>query len=636
MPSKLSLRSSPRLFITSEHIQRLRRSSRNSFLRDLQKTVSAEAEEYLASSRLTYDRSGHNAHLVRAREVQKRVWTLLVEYLRTGELRFRDGAVADIRRMAGWKYWSWIRWREGNSDPNAIFDLSYGENSATLALAWDILKDTLSEEERNLFVETAQVRALRPFLRETQRPSDGCTRWYCHETCNWNTVCAGGGGMLALAMYEQVPEAAKVLARAETSIDALMRKGLAQIDSGWSEGVGYWNYAFRYAFLYLLSWENALGRRHPLMRLKTVCRTLDFPLLFSPNGRAAAFSDNNRWTPMPFHLAAARALDHSDVVTEVMNLTQKAVEHKTDPYWELVSGQWPWSALLLLFYPEKIVSFPQVQKNVLRLYRGLDWGVMADQWPRPGFSATVRGGSTRIPHANRDLLSWNLVVGDEAFVRCVDHLPYLDTTFGRQRWELFDLSPQAKNVFLINGAGLLEPGFVKTTTVNLGTGMPGIRMDATDSTGMARSDVPVARFCGRLFVMLDKRSLLIVDRLSSNYTALFESRMHTPVPVAFEEESAVLKGRKHRVCVRYASTAPASLFRAEDARVMPVPGETSTMLRWITNGLQTDAVLATLVIADSDGHVCIDREKNGYTVRAQVGKKTKILRLTPKLRCRKC
>ena len=107
---------------------------------------------------ITVDLTGHNWHLIRARYAQTRIVTLLVNYGITGERRFRDAAMDYVRDMAGWEYWSWIKWREHNADPDAIFDLSYGENATTLALVYDWLRDELTDDERALLLDTAHRR----------------------------------------------------------------------------------------------------------------------------------------------------------------------------------------------------------------------------------------------------------------------------------------------------------------------------------------------------------------------------------------------------------------------------------------------------------------------------------------------
>ncbi|NLF22289.1 MAG: hypothetical protein GX590_03935 [Lentisphaerae bacterium] len=118
--------------------------------------------------------------------------------------------------------------------------------------------------------------------------------------------------MLCLAMREAIPETGLLLRRVETSIEPYMRH-LDQSGGAWPEGIGYWNYGMRYAFLYLMSHERATGREHPLLRRAATRQTLRFPLDFTPDGCAAGFGDVNRWTPLPFHFLAARRLRVGDV-----------------------------------------------------------------------------------------------------------------------------------------------------------------------------------------------------------------------------------------------------------------------------------------------------------------------------------
>ena len=87
--------------------------------------------------------------------------------------------------------------------------------------------------------------------------------WY-NFTNNWNAVCAGGGGVLALAMYEDLPVAKKALRIAERCIPNFM-ESVRKARGGWEEGIGYWNYGMCYAFRYLLSHERSTRRPHPLL-----------------------------------------------------------------------------------------------------------------------------------------------------------------------------------------------------------------------------------------------------------------------------------------------------------------------------------------------------------------------------------
>ena len=574
------LRTHPRLYAGPEELARLKRTPRQPLLRKAAAQVAKQAEEYCLSATYDYPHNTHNAHLMRTRRMQTRVVTLLVRLAQTGERRFRDGAVAHIRAMGDWEYWSWITWRQGNADPLAIFDLSYGENSATLALAYDWLYESLEDEERRLFLDIAGHRALQPFLAHT---GDEPAHWFGRPDSNWNTVCAGGAGMLALAMREELDESKEVLNRAEESFAPYMRY-LQATKGAWPEGIGYWNYGMRYAFMYLLSWEQATGARHPLMELPSTRATLHFPLDFCPNGVPCSFGDVNTWKPLPFHYAAARRLGSTDLVP----LLDQFLERKG------VGSSWPDAAELLLFHPRRAGKPHKPAKNVVQLYKGMDWGVLADRMPAPRLYMAVRGGTTEVPHGHRDLLSFHCVVGEEALISNVGVAEYLDTTFSDRRYELYETAPGSKNTLLINGVGIAGGSAVKTQVLQYGKNR-GILMDATQAMGGMR-DGSAARFCGRLFLLLQGNAFLIVDRVELSHFGRVEARFHTYGQVKATGAHAHLRGQKARMDMRWAADVPAVLHQAVGAPT--TPGRAPNVLRWCTEGLHHEVTFATLISAD--------------------------------------
>jgi hypothetical protein len=394
----------PRLYVNAEDYKRLHNIAKPSMLKTAERQVEAAAMKFVRKPAIDVDETGHNWQLIRARHMQNRIVTLLVQYRRSGQRRYRETLMDDVRRMAEWEYWSWITWRQGNSDPNAIFDLSYGENSATLALAFDGLRDELTPEELELFVDTARRRSLQPLLAVMSAETPPW--WFRFALSNWNTVCAGGAGMLALAMGDLCPESEQVLSVAEESVvpyfDALGE------DGAWPEGIGYWNYGMRYGFMYLLSWENATGKTHPLLEQKGTRSTLTFPLAFSPNGVPCSFGDVNSYAPLPFHYRAAHRLGRADIVAEL----DRRMGMMADA--EVLRGYWPNTAELLLLHPQ---SAGKARKPVaakwptISLQHVLEWGYVADQMPEPKVYASVRGGTLDAPHVHQDLLSYNFLVG---------------------------------------------------------------------------------------------------------------------------------------------------------------------------------------------------------------------------------
>ncbi|MFO7958614.1 MAG: heparinase II/III family protein [Candidatus Brocadiia bacterium] len=606
----------PRLYVTDDQLARLARNPELPVLRQLQSRLAEETDQYVRGPADVALKGGHNAHLVRARRMQRRVVSLITRWRQTGEVRFRRAALDHIRTMAGWDYWSWIAWRRNDSRPEAIFDLSYGENSATLAVAFDWLFDSLSNDERDTLVATARDRALGPFLhhvRKGQPPG-----WFGREDSNWNAVCAGGAGLLALSLHDELPEARQARPLVEESLEPFMRS-LAETDGGWTEGIGYWNYGMRYALMYLLSHERATGREHPLLRQEETRKSLSFAPDFCPRGVPCSFGDSNHWFPLPIHYAATERLDVPDVEYRL---------HRRLTEGEGGGGSWPNAAEWLLLHPRSQPAPPEPEEQVVRLYRGMDWGFIADRMPEPDLYLAVRGGTTEVPHGHRDLLSFHCVVDGEAVVTNVGVGEYLDTTFSPRRWELFETMPPSKNTILINGVGITKPAAANSEALRR-AGMVGIRMEATEAMGESR-DGPAAEFCGRLFLMLDARGFLILDRVVLPFEGRVESRMHTYAEVELRKAGATLDRNGVRVAVSYGCDVPASRHLAVSAPT--TPRNPSAMLRWCTDELRREVTMATLLCRGARGRVRVDSTDDTITVRCSAPGWQRDVRLTGHLR----
>jgi len=621
MTASETLTPHPRLYIGPRELARARGTPRLSFLRAARDEVARLAEEFAESAVFDYPRDVHNAHLIRARGMQKRVVTLLISWVQTGDDRFRDAAVEHVREMGRWEYWSWILWRQGDRRPEAIFDLSYGENSATLALAYDILHDTLSPEECRLFLGIARRWSVPAFFVATAEETR--QSWVTRKESNWAAVCAGGAGMLALAMYEELPESTEMLARVERTMGLYMGY-LKETGGGWPEGVGYWNYGFRYAFMYLLSHERATGNAHPLMEQPETRATLAFPVDFSPNGVAAGFGDSNHWRPLPFHYAAAERLRAREVIAaldDAMARLARSSKPARGGRWSVSS--WPDAAELLCLHRGKSARRPTVRRNMARLYRGMDWALLSDRLPGPRLYVSIRGGTTKVPHGHRDLVSFNCVVGDELLVANVNEREYLDTTFGPRREELYEISSASKNTLLINGVGITTDSSVKTSLVTVGA-HKGVCIDASEAMGVMR-DGPVARFASRLFLLLSEKAVLVVDRVELPHSGRVESRIHTGGKVRLREAGAEIAGREHVLQVAWASDVPASLHSAVDP--ITTPGNPPTMLRWCTRGLVTAVTMAVL-LAPGVAVPMVTVKQDGRRLAVQVSGLGRPLRLT--------
>lgn len=587
--------------------------------------VARRAEMYLVDS--SYDElpASHNAHLLRARSMQARVLTLAAQWLQTRDPRFRNAVVAHVEAIDRWEYWSWITWRVGDSRPDAIFDLSYGENSATLAFAYDLLYRDLDRSERTLITDIAKRRSLGPLLRII---GQGKPWWFGKPDTNWNPVCAGGAGMLALAMREELPEAREVLPYTEESLVPFFR-ALGETDGGCPEGLGYWNYGMRYAFLYLISSERATGAEHPLLRTDAVRASLAFPLDFCPHGEPCSFGDGNHWVPLPAHRAAAQHLEAWDVVRVLDDRGQ-------DTDLEVDYQHWPTAAETLLWprqpAPAAESDAGQVAPSQpqVAIYNGLGWVRVADRWPDPDLYLSVRGGNTEVPHGHLDLLSFHAMVKDERLIENLTPAEYLDTTFGPRRFELFEMVPQSKNVPLVDGVGITPESCIDPVPVRYATAA-GVRLDATAAIGGARQDEPLAAFCGRLFLMLGSDAVLVVDRIELPHEGRVESRLHTRARVEQTGNGARLVGERQRLTLAFAANHP---FELTVAPTIPTtPGDNATVLRWCGPvELGEDYWMAALLVpGEADAAVELAPGVDGTRVDVRIGEQRTDVLLRPDL-----
>lgn len=599
----------PRLYIGHREIKRIRSELSIPFLQRAAEKLATDAENYTKSGVFEYPQNTHNEHLIRARYLQNRIISLLVQWIRTEKVLYRDAVLMHLREMAKWEYWSWISWRTELSNPDSNWDLSYGENSTTLAIAWDLLYHTLDVEEKELILGIVRKWVVPSFIKHT---AEGSEAWWVNSPkSNWLAVCASGGGLIALSMYEELPEASLMLARANNGITNFMNT-LVETGGGWTEGVGYWNYGMRYAFLFLLSYENAIQEKHPAFALKETLETLRFPLAFSPHGIGCGFGDisEHTWQPLALHYAVAERLGARDVLASLDLKTYDKFEES-----------WATAAEMLALHPHQLdIKKKEKNSSVIKLYPGIFWGYFADAMPAPSFYVSVRGGSSDGGHNMADLLSWQCLVKGEKLVSSITNHEYIDTTFSKRRFELSEVRPDTKNTIIIGGVGMLHPGEVKTSLVTINN-CPGFHMDATSAYAIIYHGKPVVFFVGRLFLFLDAKYVLILDRVQLKHTNRIETRLHSYAKIKTQENSATLEGEKERANIIFASTVPNVIATSLTTPTNPSE-KPAQMLRWASQSLHNDAIFATLLIPGVEtGEVSLKNTEIGVQVKVKIADK---------------
>lgn len=594
----------PRLFARPEDFTRI--DERFSAAHEVARKAHAIYHENLATASveatITSLPTGHNWHLIRARELQTRIVTLMVEYLRGGDETYRRVAIEHLRMAAGWEYWSWIDWRSPEPSPTDPYDLSFGELGMTFGLAWDWLYETLSADERELLRALAQ-RHTSAYLSAYET---GKNWWADRQYSNWTAVTCGGAGMLALSMHEELDAAEEILSKAEAGIEVFF--GSMDDDGGWPEGAGYWNYGMRYGYLYLLSHEAATGSPHPLFEREAVRQGALFPLLFCPHGCACGFGDVNRFSVLAFHYRVLERLG----LTEFIPVLDRIAGSEGG----LGESNWPTAALYgLLARTTQPAGEPNLPAN--RLLSGIEWGYMSDAMPNPHTYMSIRGGTAKVPHGHPDLMAFWYQVDDEQFLINAWDGRYLDTTFSAYRTELYGCSPFSKNTILLNGIGVRNDATSHTRAFEH-EGLSVIKVDASDCFGQTQSyGATWLDHCARTFINLGDDRYLLIDQVRFTTEGQFEARFHTFLPVEIEAERTLvsIQGEKARLRVRMACDQPLCIREGRSCPVLPArPADTIIQVQ--SERLVDGITLVTLLDTEhNDGVLTIDREGGRLTVR---------------------
>lgn len=600
----------PRLLAGEEELARLRREPEMPAMARAHKELVTNARKYLRKRELTWpggrlDPSG----LGTAREMIDRYIALAAAFRKTGDRRLRDAALEYVLELDSLKAGRLLPANERRG-----FWLTDGEECAGVAIVYDWLYDSLSEAERAMLVDLCRKRLLAIGLRDCRR---GGQWWFGKQFSNWNAVCAGGLGMLCLAMHDDCPEARRILPHVEESLAEFMTP-LHQTDGGWPEGLGYWNYGMAYAFGYMLSWERSAGKVHPLMKLPATKKTLSFPFDFFPNATPAGFGDNNSFFPSPFHYAAAERFK----LERVKGAIDRILAASGSGMQGLMGG----ASLGCVLHPGTASGKIRTESRVAKVRKGLGWGLIADSMPEPKLYLSIRGGSTTYEHTHVDLLSFRVLVGREWLIENGRAGPYLQpTAFSPHRFRINELNATYKNTIFINGVGPLPGRGTDKEQAVRGQGCYGVRLDASSAMVVKNC------FCARLALMVDDSALVIIDRVRTPGASRVEARMHSYHDVTFGKTGAMIRGEAESLRVTCASLEPAGLFRATTAPATPTQ-PSATMMRWSPIGVHAETVLVTLLTPGRPkAAATVTRDGRNFLVTVTAKGATREIRVRPSL-----
>lgn len=634
----LELREHPRLWVPKDTIYNLKDKLHTPYMRSSAARIIQDADWLVDAKPIAPDEGHTNQQGTRA--IASHLQTLTAAYVLTREQKYRDAAMRHLKNILNWNHISCEANVNTPPERKMFFCLSYGEHCADIALLYDVIRPDISEEEMKIFNDVLD----RFYLWQALRAYERNPWWVNKEWSNWNGVCAGGMGMLALAFYDDRPEVRKLIPFVDESLMHYFQSYITN-GGGNHEGTGYWNYGMHYAIRYLLSYENATGKKHPAFDIPELAKSLHFPVDF----HRLTFGDNDGWHPSGMYFMMAERTNQPEAAMRAATYLMYEVPPAPKPE-ERNRLRRTHTGGDILYAADSIPSDEAMKKlkaerqenpkPLARVYENLEWGVLADDSAFPSMRMSVRGGSSQIRgHGHLDLLAFKCEVNG---VRFIEDQPggVMSVNYTSRGQDLYSRSAAAKSTLFVDGVACDENVEVTSTGIVEGDGIIGIRIDG--------SRIFLRRwrgFIGRLFLQVDSQYWLVIDTASGRS---MESRFHTfaelekgpdwirltQKPRRSKHSKASVSDQTEQLTMTFASLIPSQLQYGVGMPSTPRPQ--TTKIRWMNNKRSRDSLNVTALNPGSEKlDLKLARDREGFVIQvsgADIEDRT--ILLTPDLKLR--
>jgi len=411
----------PRLIATDDDFKRLQSLVlSDAFAHSLWNKFKGQADAMLTAPPVVHRLIGPRL-LDQSRLCLDRVYTLALAYRLSGETKYRERALQELRAAAAFPDWN----------PSHFLDVA--EMTHAFAIGYDWLYHDLSDGDRALLrraiVEKGLDQAI-PIYKEH--------RWWTTLTHNWNQVCNGGMALGALAIADEDAERAGYIVGQSVESIRLAMASYAP-EGGWAEGPGYWQYATSYNVYYLAALETALGTDFGLSAMPGFAHAGDFRIYFQgPVGTFNYADASSGFGNAPEMFWLARKFKQPVYAWDVLR--------------HLRAGGAP-HALDLLWYQAANSSPKQANWPLARRFAGVDVAFLRTDWESPSaLWVAIKGGDNKANHSHLDLGSFVLDTGGARMAMDLGADDYnLPDYFGAKRFSYYRLRTESHNTVLIDG-----------------------------------------------------------------------------------------------------------------------------------------------------------------------------------------
>ncbi len=594
----LKLKKSPRLWVSEDVALNLNKKLHTPYMQSQAKRILEDAD-WLLQIKPIAEGEG-KAYQYGTRAIASHLQCLTAAWVLTHEAKYRAAAIRHMANLLTWNHISCEARPNTPTEAELPFCLSYGEHAADIGLMYDLFRSDITPEEQKVFFAVLD----RFYLKEAIKCLENPPWWANKSWSNWNGVCCGGMGILALAFYDDLPECRDLIPFVEKSLGEYF-KSYIKNGGGCHEGTGYWNYGMHYAMRYLLSWENATGKKHPAFEIKELRTSLNFPIDFT----GITFGDNDGWGPTGMFFMLAKRLNNHDAALRAaayLPYQVEAVPKDRERLARMATGDVLYAADFVPTVKEMEElknRHTQKKKPVARIYKGLDWAALADDSAFPNLRLAARGGSSEITgHGHLDLLSFVCMLNGERMIDTQRDHGYISTTFSGRGHEIYSRSAASKSTLFIDGLSCRENAVCDTTEVEQDGDLLGIRVDG--------SNIYLARwkkdFIGRLFLMVENRYWLVIDAAPGH---IMESRFHTYAECKRGTDWVSLKSGNEQMMMTFASLGKSVMM--ESTGMPTSPEEQTHIFRWISPAEKDNLHVTALYPGSKKPKLKLSKEMDG-------------------------
>ena len=395
--------------------------------------------------------------------------------------------------------------------------------SFQIAVAYDAVYNMLTQKERKEIAQGVWRLAGEPLLGDWILEGTGIHSLNSMGH-NWWTSCVGMGGLLALAISNELPEAASAAKIAVESLpewfefegDEIQGKPRTfDRDGGMYESINYASFGITEALLLRMAWLNS----HPGAKLPEIKQMELLPSFFSHvcyprEGMLYSinFGDSHKNVTGESSMALAYAMGVKDPVTLWYISQVEPNQHREG---------FPMNYPIGLLYLPDVRNAPKLPDlPTAHLWKDFGWATMRDSWKKDATMLAVKSGMTW-NHSHADANSCIL------FHKGVDIIKDAgNCSYGKPEYRNYFFQSDAHNVVKFNGEG--QPRAQQYH----GSPLPGnvsSLLDAGDvKYVMANGTGPMSRWLSRNYrhYLWIGNEIYVVDDLVSHEPGQFEWLWH--------------------------------------------------------------------------------------------------------------